>query len=577
VLRTSFIQKAFLAILVAGFLNLAWFGLGDTVTVWVDDAHTKKITVPKLDPDAIANKTRLSLGFGKAFTVRLSEALSVGIGISIGWSRETGIDYSKKLEELIEKVKRVCEKFNDGELSLQTYRRYMRQIFEAEDRARRFRYEMLMRVTMAAHNKRKEMDEALGINPEETSKLKAEIDEALSMFTRGVDDLPHRMEGAGKDEAIEPAQKSEIVTILEKAQEDHREAILARLQDFSKSLDQKPARPYQTDERIIIFKDYARTVRINVPKLDTKRLVDDVEHSMSLCAKYSGFCLNFDVGPRATWMLKCKTQYDESAQILILKYRQLCMEFNAGLVCLEGYVDRLHQLMEAEEKAYQTRSCLYEYMKEQAIAEMDRIFSKQEGLEKSPEADALESLAREMLGGAKKEMRRKAPPSMVKSMTRDHQAQIRTAMADFQNSVKKVDVRLGDDSDKISVWKDEVQTEKVSVSRLDTDLIAQSTKTSLSLHITWFNFGPELSWARKKGLDYGEVAQRLIIRYKQLCVDFNSRLLSLESFHRTREHIDEAIDQAAQVRERMQIFAQVLKQGSLDEMDSQFDMLDERF
>jgi hypothetical protein len=566
-------MKVFLVIFAAGFLNLAWFGRTDTVTVWIDDAQTKTITVPKLDPDAIAKKTRVSLGLGKTFSLRLSEAFSMGIGISVGWEREKGIDYTEKLEELIDKVKGLCEEFNDGKVSLQTYRRRMRDIFEAEDRARRFRYELLMRITMAAREKHKEMDEALGIEPREASKLKADIDEALTMFTSSVEELPHRMERDEGEKSDELLEKPEIVAILENTQEDHYEAIMARLKDFAKSVDRKPSRPSGVKEMITIFKDYDRTVRIMVPKLDTKGLVDDVEHSLSLGAKYAGFCLSFDVGPRATWMLKQKARYDENVQILILKYRQLCMEFNAGLVCLEGYVDRLHQLMAAEEKAHQTRFRLFEYLKNRAIAEMDRIFEEQQDLEKSPEADALASLAREMLEGAKKDMERKAPASTVKTLTRDHQLQIRAAMTDFENAVQAVDVKRAEADDTFQVWKDESRKEKITVSKLDTDLIAQAIKTRLSLHITWFNFGPEFSWARKKGLDYGEVAQRLIIRYKQLCVDFNSQLLSLESFHRMRRHIDEVIDQAAQVRERMQLFAQALKRGSMEEMDRQFGMM----
>ncbi|MBU0756198.1 MAG: hypothetical protein KJ645_13730, partial [Planctomycetes bacterium] len=77
-------------------------------------------------------------------------------------------------------------------------------------------------------------------------------------------------------------------------------------------------------------------------------------------------------------------------------------------------------------------------------------------------------------------------------------------------------------------------------------------------------------------LDYGETAQKLILRYKQLCVDFNAGLVSLAAFHESRERIEEAVAQAAGMRERMHQFMQVLKRGAFDEMDQQFKTMKDR-
>ena len=51
----------------------------DTITVWVDDAKTRKVTVSKLDPDQIADEFSFSLGLG----------IGIGdLGISVGRARE---------------------------------------------------------------------------------------------------------------------------------------------------------------------------------------------------------------------------------------------------------------------------------------------------------------------------------------------------------------------------------------------------------------------------------------------------------------------------------------------------------
>ena len=85
-----------IAALLLGISAEAWcYPPGGTVTIYVDDAKTRQITVPKLDPDEIAEKSKFGLSFG----------FSIGdIGISLGWERKKGIEYDEKCEELIEQL-----------------------------------------------------------------------------------------------------------------------------------------------------------------------------------------------------------------------------------------------------------------------------------------------------------------------------------------------------------------------------------------------------------------------------------------------------------------------------------------
>ena len=108
----SRIQRT-LFLVVAGGVALSWLASG-TVSVWVDDAHTRKINVPELDPDEIADTFSLSLGLG----------VSHGdFGISFGWARQKGIEYDESVQKLIEQLRELCEEFNEGELSLESYQR----------------------------------------------------------------------------------------------------------------------------------------------------------------------------------------------------------------------------------------------------------------------------------------------------------------------------------------------------------------------------------------------------------------------------------------------------------------------
>lgn len=566
--------KIFLAVALCGLIHIGWSG---TVTVWIDDAHTRQVVVPKVDPDEIADKSSFSIGLGKSFG---------SLGVSLSYSRETGIEFNEKMEELLEQIRDLCEEFNDGDLSLETYRRRMRDIFAAEEKARTYKYRMLMSYGLMANKKLVEMDEALGYKPKDLSKYKAHIDESLTLFTRSIDELPHRLQAtAGEAITKNPANpvrggRPEIVTTLEQTQEQAKQAVMKSLEAFKRAVDAEPTPPRTTSEKITIFKDYARMQTVEVYKLDCDKIVDDISKSLSVGAKYSGYFLNFDVGPRVTRVLKRSADYTEAAQVLILKYKQLCMEFNAGLECLDGYVDRLHELMEAEEKARQTRDSLYEFLKDEALAQMDNFFAKAGKAETMDGQDSMEALRKEMLGGAKKDINKKKP-SVVEEISRAHRISLENAekaadakVSSFKTHVSKIQGMAlgGEEDDKLEVWEDDTQSRKITVSRLDTDLIAQTTTTRLSLHITWFNFGPEYQWAKKKGLDYDENAQRLIIMYKQLCMDFNAGLVSYAGFHKARKEIEAAIARAAEVRERMQLLVQAMKQEAMDDMDREFDM-----
>ena len=111
--------------------------------------------------------------------------------------------------------------------------------------------------------------------------------------------------------------------------------------------------------------------------------------------------------------------------------------------------------------------------------------------------------------------------------------------------------------------------------KLDPELLARSLKQRLSLHLTYYGFGPEIAWAKKSGVRYDEAAQLLIVKYKQLCMDYNAGLVSQESYQRRREEVDAAAERAAKVREEMFGFMRKLSKEAFAELDRQSDLFKE--
>jgi hypothetical protein len=160
----------------------------------------------------------------------------------------------------------------------------------------------------------------------------------------------------------------------------------------------------------------------------------------------------------------------------------------------------------------------------------------------------------------------KSAPSLVKKLTSSSkQESVEKKVAEFGQSVERV--RVAPPIQMIEVWQDDARTRKVQVAKLDPDVIAQNVKRKLSLFIPFYYFGAEMSWARETGLKYDHTTQILIVKYKQLCVDFNSGLLSLEAYGRRRQEIDEATDRAIKFREEMLRMHQRLARAAFKELD----------
>ncbi len=537
-------------------LAMSGSALADKITVWVDDAHTRQTQVDTLDPDEIADPSSFSIGAGG----------SIGqVGISLGWSREQGVEYSEKAQKLIEQIRDLCDEFNDGKLTLETYQRRVRRIFNGIEAARICSMELAVHTSLAAKKASDKLDEAIDLPPLGNAEYEQQVTAALDAFRTLAETIrPHDMKLPSENEVFDATEVSEM--------DRTKSAVQSRMAELDAALEVKPIKSRGDRKLINIWKDKARTSQIAVPMLDVEGLVQEFEQSLCVQMKYSPPLVSVYVGKDINWTLQAKAKYDDAAQVLILKYRKLCLEYNSSVISQEDYFDRLTELMEAERRAFAAREEMTNRLNERKAA-LEAVLDEKLG--------GRSSLVDDLKGGLDKKRKStnelqkgKRPASTVEELSEKHRADMKAWDA-FVESVGEFQVDPTTDTIKVRV--DDTSERMVTVPRLDTDVIAASVKTRLSLHISFFNLGPECTWAREKGLDYGHAAQLVIIKSKRLCMDYNAGLVSQASYVYTSREIDASIEKAAAVRQGMIEFYVALKGSARTRADKMFDRQRDRF
>jgi hypothetical protein len=566
--RTTLLLIAALAVSSLNMLTPPVWGKKNTVKVWVDDARTRKITVPRLECEKIAEATREQLTtFGLSFA---------SIGFSINWERQKGIEFDDEAEKLIHQVKRLCREFNSGSLTLKAYNAKMREINAAEEKGREFRARLVLVTKLRAQAAMEELDKRSGLPTGDIQESKQAAETELARFKNGVEDIPYNgiLPRLPTIPAPEPEKKK---LLLIRIIEEHKNGIVSLLTGFKQIVLKVNARlKGRTDMmRIPRYRGGGKTIL--VAKLRCQGLLDEVNASLTFRPNF----LTRGLGLGAAFVLKESNRYEEAAQLLIIKYRMLCNEYNSGQLSQEEYLDRVQELYEAEEKARQARHQMFAYVRQQAEAshvELDREIADRgdpmgeelQGAMADMEDD-MQEMGKVMASKKKSADLEKPTPSLVKKLTLSSRREsVEKKVAEFGQSVQRV--RVAPPIQKIEVWQDDAKTRKVQVAKLDPDVIAQNVIRKLNLFIPFYNFGAEMSWAREKGLKYDHTTQVLIVKYKQLCVEFNSGLLSLETYRRRRQAIDEATERAIKFREEMFRMHQRLARAAFKELDRYIDV-----
>ena len=541
-----------------------------SVRVWVDDAHTRQITVPKLNADDIAHrsKRKLSLSLGFAH-----------VGLSVKWEKQKGLNYSEKSKELIAQLKQLCLEFNSGSLSLETYRRRLRSIYRAEEKARKFRDAVFMLSRQKADAAMAEMDKILGVPPAEMSKHKGVVETVLLALHKQVGAVPFRGP-LPRRAAVADTGEQDVKAAWERVLREQGKAVASSFEDFSRTVAALPTESRRSMPKMQIYRDRRRTQMITVPKIDASILVRDVEESLNFRPSFFGFGL----GKGLTFNLKGLGNYDRATQALLVKCRQLIMEYNSGHLSQEEYVDRLAEIYAAEDKARQARQQMFLLMCQQsdeATRDLDKQLAKRSMVSKEDAALAgdMERMALKMRTHAAET----TPKDRITGTARDILTEMTLAarqslaarhVAELGKCVDQV--KVAPPGEMVEIWVDDARTRKVSKGKLDPETIASLTKRTLTLGLSYYGFGPQMNWAKRSGLQYDQAVQELIVKYKQLCVDFNAGLLTQESFDRRRRQIDQAIEKAEQVREEMFQFQRRLARAAFDQLDHYTDVLEGR-
>ena len=548
----------------------AW-GKKDSVTVWADEAHTRKVTVPWLDCDKIAEETKEQLS-----TVGLSHA---NIGISLTWERQKGIEFDEEAKKLIGQVKELCGKFNSGSMTLEAYNSKMREINAAEEQAREFHERLILVTKLRADAAMAELDKFAGLPADEIRESRQAAEAELARFQKGTEAVPYTGMLPRLPPTVEPEPESKKFFLLEII-DQHKNGIVSVLSGFKKRLAKIKARIKGRTDMMRIPRYREGNEEILVARLQCRGLLDEVDESLRFRPRF----YMWGLGKGANVVLKESNQYDEAAQLLIIKYRQLCNEYNSGRLSQEAYLDRLQELYQAEEKAREARHEMFALVRrlaEQSHAELNQeiaasgspMNTEMEGAMAAMEDDMLEmgeNIASKKTNGKLE----KPAPSLVREMTlASRRKSVEDKVTEFGESVQRV--RVAPPIEMIEVWQDDARTRKVQVARLDPDALAQNVKRKLTLFVSYYNFGPEMTWAKKTGLQYDHTTQMLIIKYKQLCVDFNAGLLSLETHDRRRREIDEATERAVRFREEMLRMHQRLARAAFKELDRHIEIFSE--
>lgn len=484
-----------------------------TIEVWIDDTHGGKVTVRKVKPSEIARRFALPA---------LPLPLSVGpVGVTLKWRRDRRVQYDEAAKELIGRLRELCNDFNRGKLSLEGYQHRLRGLYGARDKGLRTRIEWFLATRQEAQRSHDDLQRMMG-EPvrERVENGKSEVEKAVEDLMRAAEALPitapevsrpHHKAKDGKRPQPDAAQLA-------------RDAFDERLSEFKQAVtdsDQEAKAPSESTEGM-----------------------QDVTETLSLQATVFGL----GVGPKKEWTLKTANRYDRLTQMLIVRYRQSRMDRDAQLITPEEYAQRLKLLYEAEHRAHELRRCLFESVRLEAEEALEELRQRTGRGKSAVEMDL------DRFGQRAREATRKETQSKAKALLDALEADLLKA-----GPTKAEEM--------IEVWKDDAHTQKIKVPRLNTDLIASRVRRELTFRVSVYNLGPELSWATDRGVDYDYAVQVLIIKYKQLCMDYNAGLISQESYRRRREEIESAVARARRVREAMHRLARALAREAFDELD----------
>lgn len=106
---------------------------------------------------------------------------------------------------------------------------------------------------------------------------------------------------------------------------------------------------------------------------------------------------------------------------------------------------------------------------------------------------------------------------------------------------------------KVKVYLDESRENYIMAEELDCDVYEENNGIGIGFKLGafLFNIGPEITFGKTNGIEWDEMVQGIIARYKELCIRFNSGAVTLEEYKERIKEIDQIAKEALALQEKI--------------------------
>ncbi|MGD0283934.1 MAG: hypothetical protein ABSB95_16505 [Dissulfurispiraceae bacterium] len=105
----------------------------------------------------------------------------------------------------------------------------------------------------------------------------------------------------------------------------------------------------------------------------------------------------------------------------------------------------------------------------------------------------------------------------------------------------------------VQVYLDETRTQYIMADKLDCNIYEGKAGITIGLKAgnLLFGIGPEFTIGKTNSINWDNIVQGIVVRYKELCTRFNSGAISMKEYNERIKQIDAIVKEAVELQERM--------------------------
>lgn len=105
----------------------------------------------------------------------------------------------------------------------------------------------------------------------------------------------------------------------------------------------------------------------------------------------------------------------------------------------------------------------------------------------------------------------------------------------------------------VQVYLDETRTQYIMTDKLDCNIYEGKAGITIGLKAgnLLFSAGPEFTIGKTNTINWDNMVQGIVVRYKELCTRFNSGAISIKEYNERIRQIDAIAKEAIELQERM--------------------------